>query len=84
MNAPTNAIRSRSTLYQLTPRDFQSRSGRDATLLTNPTGVPSRECIVSFRHGPSDRTYQPEIDPWMGNWDWDIRTDKTEWSEPEA
>jgi signal transduction histidine kinase len=78
MNAPTNAIKSRSTLYQLTPRDFESRSGTDATRSTNPTGVQSRECIVSFRHGPS---HQAEFDPWSGDWEWDIRTDETVWSE---
>jgi two-component system sensor histidine kinase UhpB len=81
MNAPTNAIKSRSTLYQLTPRDMESRSGMDATVSSNPMGVQSRECIVSFRHEHSHQAHQGEFDPWTGNWDWDIRTDETVWSE---
>ena len=80
MNAPTNAIKSRSTLYQLTPRDFGSRSGTDATVSASPTELHSRECIVSFRHEPSHQAYRPEFDPWTGDWDWDIRTDETVWS----
>ena len=81
MNAPTNAIKSRSTLYQLTARDFGKRNGTDATVSTNPTGIQSRECIVSFRHEPSHQAYRPEFDPWTGDWDWDIRTDETVWSQ---
>src|SRR5262252_2832440 len=81
MNAPTNAIKSRSTLYQLTPREFDSRSGTDATLSTNSTGAQPRECIVSFRHEPSHQQHRPEFDPWTGDWGWDIRTDETVWSE---
>jgi two-component system, NarL family, sensor histidine kinase UhpB len=80
MNAPTNAIKSRSTLYQLSPREFDSRSGTDATVSTNSAGVQSRECIVSFRHEPSHHS-DPEFDPWTANWDWNIRTDETVWSE---
>jgi signal transduction histidine kinase len=81
MNAPTNAMKSRSTLYQLTPREFDSRSGTDATLSTNSTGAQPRECIVSFRHEPSHQQYRPGFDPWTGDWDWNIRTDETFWSE---
>lgn len=81
MNAPTNAIRSRSRLHQLTPREFGSRSGTDTTVSTNPIGGLSRECIVSFRHEPAHEAHQPELDPWTADWDWDIRTDETVWSE---
>lgn len=80
MNAPTNAIRSRSTLYQLTPREFESRNGTHATV-ASPMGGQSRECIVSFRRESSHQAHQPESDSWTGNWDWDIRTDETVWSE---
>ena len=81
MNAPTNAMKSRSTLYQLTPREFESRSGTDATLSTSSAGVQSRECIVSFRHEASPHEDRPEFDPWTGAWDWNIRTDETVWSD---
>jgi signal transduction histidine kinase len=81
MNAPTNAMKSRSALYQLTPREFESRNGTDATVATNPRGSEPRECIVSFRHEPAHQGHQPEFDPWTGDWDWDIRTDVTVWSE---
>ena len=81
MNAPTNAIKSRSTLYQLTPCELESRSRTDTTVSTNPTGGQSRECIISFRHEPSPQADQPEFDPWTGAWEWDIRTDETIWSE---
>jgi signal transduction histidine kinase len=81
MNAPTNAIKSRSTLYQLTPRDFQSGGGSNASVSTNPTGFQSRECIVSFCHETSHQAHPPEFDPWTGEWEWDVRTDETVWSE---
>lgn len=81
MNAPTNAIKSRSTLYQLTPREFGSRIGTDATVSTDSMGGQSRQCIVSFRREPSRHADQPKFDPWTGDWDWDLRTDETAWSE---
>src|SRR5215469_2375978 len=81
MNAPTNAIKSRSTLYQLTPREFESRGETDPTLSPNPMEGQSRECIVSFRRELSRQEDQPGFDPWTCTWDWDIRTDETVWSE---
>lgn len=81
MNAPTNAIRSRSTLYQLTPRELESRSGTDAPASMNPLGGQSRECVVSFRGESSHPADQAGLDPWTGNWDWDIRTDEMVWSD---
>ena len=80
MNAPTNAIKSRSTLYQLSPREFESRSRTNAIAPPNQT-EPSRECVVSFRHEPSPQPHQSEVDPWTGDWSWDIRTEETIWSE---
>ena len=79
MNAPTNAIKSRSTLYQLTPREFENRT--EETGSTNPTEVQSRECVVLFSQEPAHQSHQPEFDLWTGDWSWDIRTDETIWSE---
>jgi signal transduction histidine kinase len=47
----------------------------------NPLGGQSRECVVSFRRESSHQVDQAELDPWTGNWDWDIRTDEMVWSE---
>jgi len=41
----------------------------------------SRECIVLFQRERYRQADQLALDPWTCDWDWDIRTDETVWSE---
>jgi signal transduction histidine kinase len=81
MSLLTNPERCRVPLYQFAEHDFEARSQTKPVGSTQPTYMENRDCIISFPREPYDQVEETRFNSWKGTWQWDIRTDRTVWSE---
>src|SRR5215470_10054939 len=66
--------------YQLAARDFDAGGRVNSIRSTQPIQTENRDCIA-FPRKPSDQGEGTRFNFSKGNWQWDIRTDTTVWSE---
>lgn len=81
MSLSTSPERCRFPLHQPVAYDFAAIAQAKTIRSSQPIHTDNRACIISFRRKPYDQIKETRFNPWKGNWQWDIRTDTTVWSE---
>jgi PAS fold len=81
MNRPVNAVGNPIPAYQLASHDVDGVSEAESGRSTDPAMGKNRACITAIDGSPYDKGAPAKGNVSRANWRWDIRTDKTHWSE---